>query len=330
MSCSIWLWRRAPLVDRVVPCAARVLSRRLERARRLGSIETVDVFLIMPGLLNTPASTRHALDRVHVTLCAHSRPRTLAQKGLRVTRAAPKHDPRREPLDLSAVTPIAIGERKNLVTRGDFGTLVDPHGSIADLIASFPAILAGDELRAAIEAVARARRAGRPVWAAMGGHVVKVAQGPALIDLLDRGIVTGFAMNGATAIHDLELALIGETSENVEVNIADGSFGMAAETADLFRVAASRSADGIGLGQALGEAIEERQLPHRSLSMLAAAARAGAPCTVHVGFGTDVVHMHPGVLDAALGEASALDFRILCAHATDLGEIGRASRRERV
>ena len=228
-------------------------------------------------------------------------------------------EPRRAPLDLEEVTPIPIGERTNLVKREHFGSLVDPRGSIADLIASFPSILAGDELRAAIDAVATARRGGRPVWAAMGGHVVKVAQGPALIDLLERGIVTGFAMNGATAIHDLELALIGETSENVAVNIADGTFGMASETAEIFREAASRAAAGIGLGQALGELIELRALPHRSLSMLAAAARVGAPCTVHVGFGTDVVHMHPGVLDGALGEASALDFRILCAHATELG-----------
>ncbi len=225
---------------------------------------------------------------------------------------------RRGPLDLSGIRSIPIRERRNLVRQEDFGTLVDPRGSIADLIRSLPSILAGIELRAAIDAVVTSHRAGRPVWAAMGGHVVKVAQGPALIDLLERGVVTGFAMNGATAIHDLELAWIGETSEDVASNIADGSFGMAEETAEAFRIAAARSAEGVGLGQALGEWIEREGLPHRDLSLLAAAARVGAPCTVHVGLGTDVVHMHPGVLDGALGEASSIDFKILAAHALDL------------
>ena len=228
-------------------------------------------------------------------------------------------DPRRAPLDLAAVKPIPITERRNIVKREHFGSLVDPRGSIADFIDSLPGILAADELRGAISAVAESRRKGRPVWAAMGGHVVKTAMGPFLNDLLERGVVTGYAMNGATAIHDLEVALLGETSEDVAVNIADGSFGMASETAELFRRAAERSTDGIGLGQALGELIEDSALPHREDSMLAAAARRGAPCTVHVGLGTDVVHMHPGVLGPAMGEASSLDFRILCAHATDLG-----------
>lgn len=232
---------------------------------------------------------------------------------------ARRGDPRRAPLDLGSIRPIPITERRNIVRREHFGTLVDPRGTIADLLASLPSILAADELRDAIDAVVTSRRAGRPVWAAMGGHVVKVAQGPALIDLLERGLVTGYVMNGATAIHDLELALIGETSEDVATNIADGSFGMASETADAYRAAAARSADGIGLGQALGEWILEADAPHAELSMLAAAARLGAACTVHVGMGTDVVHMHPGVLDGALGEASAIDFRILAAHAADLG-----------
>ena len=226
---------------------------------------------------------------------------------------------RRPPLDLSKVNPIPIRERKNLVKHAHFGELVDPNGSIGDLINSLPDLLAGIELRAAIDAVVQSHRNGRPVWAAMGGHVVKVAQGPALIDLLERGIVTGFAMNGATAIHDLEIALIGETSENVKENIADGSFGMASETAEAFQLASQRARDGVGLGQALGEWIESEQLPHRNLSMLAAAARIGAPCTVHVGLGTDVVHMHPGVLSGQLGESSSIDFKILAAHATDLG-----------
>ncbi|NRA74984.1 MAG: hypothetical protein HRU16_03505, partial [Planctomycetes bacterium] len=126
------------------------------------------------------------------------------------------------------------------------------------------------------------------------------------------------AMNGATAIHDLELALIGETSEDVEQNIADGSFGMSQETAEAFRESAEEGARGVGLGAALGNWIQSTDSPHVELSMLAAAHRLEIPATVHVAIGTDIVHMHPGVAGASMGEATSIDFRILAAVVKEL------------
>ena len=223
-----------------------------------------------------------------------------------------------QPVDLDQVKPIPIGQRRNIVHRDQFRPPCDPAGSIEDLFDSLPDILAASDLKAAAAAVADSLESGAPVVAALGAHVVKVGMGPLIIDLMERGVLSAIAMNGATVIHDLELALIGETSEDVEQNIADGSFGMSAETASAFRESGLEGARGGGLGAALGHWIQSVESPHAELSMLAAAQRLGIPATVHVAFGTDIVHMHPEVAGAAMGEATSIDFRILAAVVKDL------------
>src|SRR5437899_5445795 len=120
-------------------------------------------------------------------------------------------------------------------------------------------------------------------------------------------------MNGAAAIHDFELALAGKTSEDVAAQLPSGQFGMARETADAFAVAARTGAENeLGLGWALGKHLDAIDPPHGDSSLVLAAYRAGIPCTVHVALGTDIVHMHPHVCGAALGEATMTDFRRLC------------------
>ncbi len=228
-----------------------------------------------------------------------------------------------EPLNLAGLSSIPIAQRKNLVTRGAFATVADPQGSIRELLASFPEILAGSEFRAAVRSTVNSVKRGNPVVFAMGGHVVKVGMAPLLIDLMERGVIHALVMNGATAIHDYEIALIGETSEDVGANIQDGSFGMARETAAAFAQAAALSTRGVGLGRALGELInagdqDAGDHPHADVSLLAAAARLGIPTTVHVAMGTDVVHMHPEMDGAELGRSTHLDFCTLAAIAQQL------------
>jgi hypothetical protein len=152
------------------------------------------------------------------------------------------------------------------------------------------------------------------VVAALGGHVIKTGCAPYLIDWIHSGLIKAVAMNGAAAIHDLELALAGKTSEDVAAQLKAGDFGMARETADAFAVAARAGAENdLGLGAALGDYLEQAHCPYPECSLTLAARRAGVPCTVHVALGADIVHMHPHVSGAALGEASLCDFRRLCA-----------------
>ncbi len=228
--------------------------------------------------------------------------------------------PRYEPLDLSRGRPYPIQDRENLVEIERFGRPIAPSASAAEFLRSLPDFLGASALRELATEIVKARRAGHPVVFAMGGHVVKVGVGPLVIDLLERGIVTAVAVNGAFAIHDYEIALIGATSERVDDTILDGTFGWARETGEAIARATRRGAStGEGLGRALGATILEASLPNARLSVVAACARLGVPCGVMVAVGTDTVHMHPGISGADLGQASHLDFRILASVACELG-----------
>lgn len=217
------------------------------------------------------------------------------------------------PFDLSGLRTYELGSRPSKVLVTDLGRPVDPSSPVGDWLDSLPKQLGASELRKLCGHIVRAHREGRTVAVALGGHVIKTGCAPYLIDLIQRGVIKAVAMNGSTAIHDFELALAGKTSEDVAAQLHAGNFGMARETADAFAAAANQGArQERGLGAALGRYILDINCPHADVSLVAACERAGIPCTVHVALGTDIVHMHPQVSGAALGEASMVDFRILC------------------
>jgi hypothetical protein len=158
------------------------------------------------------------------------------------------------------------------------------------------------------ERLAGAKRERRARILMMGAHVLKVGVQPHLIDLLERGWIDHVAMNGAGPIHDWELALIGATTESVARYVSTGEFGLWAETGRMNDVIRAAAGESIGLGEAVGRAILDGDLPHKSLSVLAAAVRLGVPVTVHVGVGYDIIHEHPNCDGAALGQTSYQDF----------------------
>jgi hypothetical protein len=219
---------------------------------------------------------------------------------------------RYEPIDLSRLTTYPLSERKSKVDLADFSKAWEKGGPLSRFLSSLPDILAGTDLRSVIDSIAEAAREEKTVLLGMGAHVIKVGLNPVIIDLMERGIVTAVAMNGAGIIHDLELALAGKTSEDVEASLKDGTFGMARETAELLCDALGKAEDrSAGLGEAVGSEIIERSLPHSEVSILAAGVRLGIPVTVHVAFGTDILHMHPGFDPKAAGAATHRDFRTL-------------------
>jgi hypothetical protein len=156
-----------------------------------------------------------------------------------------------------------------------------------------------------------ARAGGRSVILMMGAHVLRCGAAPLLIDLMRRGLVTHVGLNGAGAIHDYELALVGGTSESVARYVRTGEFGLWRETGGINEAAKTAARDGIGLGEAVGRAIVEGRFPYAETSVLAAGVRLGVPVTVHVGIGQDIIHEHPSFDAAATGAASDTDFLIL-------------------
>ena len=175
-----------------------------------------------------------------------------------------------------------------------------------------PPILGAADLRAAIAATARARRNRKTILWGFGAHLIKVGLAPIVVDLMERGFVGGLMMNGAGCVHDLELAMMGRTSEDVGPALDDGSFGMARETSELLNGAiCAGDAKGLGMGAAVGREILQGRFPHKNRSVLASAARLGIPVTIHAAIGTDIHHMHPSADGAALGATSYRDFEAL-------------------
>jgi hypothetical protein len=217
------------------------------------------------------------------------------------------------PFNLHGLKTYDLLSRPSKVFVEDLGRPVEATAVIGDWLDTLPRCLAASDLRRVRDHLCRAHQDGRTVVTALGGHVIKTGCAPYLIDWVKRGLVSAVVLNGAAAIHDLELALAGKTSEDVAASLPHGQFGMARETADAFAVAARAGAvHELGLGWALGRYLHERSCPHAECSLMLAAYQAGIPCTVHVALGTDIVHMHPHVSGAALGEASLIDFRRLC------------------
>lgn len=217
------------------------------------------------------------------------------------------------PFDLHGLKTYDLATRPSKVFYEDLGHPVGAGATIGDWLDSLPQQLAGKDLRRVRDHLCRSYREGRTVAVGLGGHVIKTGCSPYLIEWIRRGLISSVSMNGAAAIHDFELALAGKTSEDVARQLPSGQFGMARETADAFAVSSRMGAENeLGLGWALGQHLDGLNCPYADCSLVLAAYRAGISCTIHVALGTDIVHMHPHVSGAALGEASMIDFRRLC------------------
>ncbi len=224
-----------------------------------------------------------------------------------------------QPADLTKVQRISIAERQSRVEVDLLAKPLRKGALFSEFWDALPHILAAKELREVVDAIITARRHQRPVIVLFGAHVIKVGLSPIVIQLAREGIITAIAINGATAYHDVELALFGQTSEDVTAGMQTATFGMAQEPCDFINAAAQRAArKGIGLGQAIGEALLESGGKYVEHSVLAQCAQMGVPVTVHVAFGTDVNHMHPTFDPAAWGAATHWDFRLLCRLVRDL------------
>ncbi|MCP4569353.1 MAG: hypothetical protein GY841_17400 [FCB group bacterium] len=226
-----------------------------------------------------------------------------------------------ETVDLNRIKTISLKSRKSLAAAHNQAQIPSAAGAIG-FFDSLPKFLKANDLKALIKAIINARRKNKPVIIMAGGHLIKVGLNPLIIDLIKAGYITGICLNGSGIIHDSEIALIGETSEDVAAGIGDGSFGMSAETAAHYNDITACAADNkIGLGEATGKILNERKARFREISMLACCHRYHIPAMIHMAVDTDIVCQHPGFDPAAAASASHHDFKIL-AHEISKGENG--------
>jgi len=223
-----------------------------------------------------------------------------------------------EEFDLSGVHTYPLTSRASKARVEDFARVPAAGDTIAGFVESLPDILAAADFKAVVRAVGAAKQSSGVVWG-IGAHVIKTGLSPILIDLMRRGFVSAIATNGAAVIHDFEIALAGSTSEDVDESLGPGRFGMAEETGRLLNGAINDGvARGLGIGQAVGQYLQNARPPFAETSLLTEAARLGIPVTVHVAMGTDIIHMHPAASGSALGEGSLRDFRFLVSNVARL------------
>jgi hypothetical protein len=215
-----------------------------------------------------------------------------------------------EEFDLSGVRTYPLESRRSKANAADFAHPYRAGSGMRGFVDALPNILAAGDFRAVVAALRAARESGHGLVWGLGAHVLKTGLSPVVVDLMERGFVSAIATNGAGVIHDFELALSGTTSEDVDEALGPGRFGMADETGRLLNAAINEGvASGLGLGQSVARYLASERPAHAGISVIASAARLEIPVTVHVGIGTDVIHMHPQASGAALGEGSLRDFR---------------------
>lgn len=192
-------------------------------------------------------------------------------------------------------------------------------GGFREFLRSLPDTFAVKNLREIIDAIIKAKKEKRPVIIGMGAHLIKVGLSPVIINLMENEVITALAMNGACIVHDFELSLTGQTSEDVDRELCKGTFGMAKETGRGLNQAINQGVrNGKGIGRAVGDYILNGKFPYKNLSILSTASRLEIPATVHVALGADIIHMHPEADGALIGEGSLRDFRLFASIVADL------------
>jgi hypothetical protein len=228
----------------------------------------------------------------------------------------------RHPIEFTGLNTIPIQERGGKVQVRHFAKPYTKGTGVKSWLDSLPDVLAAGSFRAVVKALLRAKQTHRAIVWGLGGHVIKCGLAPVLIDLMQRGYATAFALNGAAAIHDFEIAIAGHTSEDVEAVLPDGRFGTAEETGREMNQAVSENG-ALGFGEALGHRLDAiADARYAPSSLLHAAYQASVPVTVHVAIGTDTPHTHPAADGSALGRASHHDFRLLCSIVKEIHDGG--------
>ncbi|OGP53165.1 MAG: hypothetical protein A2Y65_06710 [Deltaproteobacteria bacterium RBG_13_52_11] len=220
-----------------------------------------------------------------------------------------------QPLELKGIKTSSLRKRKSKVEVDCFASPLRPASPFKGFLHSLPRILAAEDFKEVVSRIVAAVRGDKMVLLGMGAHPIKVGLSPIIIDLMKRGIIKGLALNGAGIVHDVEIAMAGMTSEDVEEGLGTGAFGAANETAEFINGALKDGhKEGWGLGEAIGRALQKEEgLPYREMSICAAASQLGIPLTVHVAIGTDVVHIHPSTDGSIIGELTYRDFRLFAA-----------------
>lgn len=226
-----------------------------------------------------------------------------------------------KPISPAKIKTYPINTRKSKVSVSDFAKPISQSSSFKEFLDSLPNILAAKNLKEIASKIIAAHKNNKTIAAGIGAHVIKVGLNPVIIDLMECGIISAVAMNGACIVHDFETAYTGRTSEDVDSEIGKGKFGMSEETGKFLNKAIKEGVKkGWGIGKSVGEMINNSRFPYKDLSILSTGVRLGIPVTVHIAIGTDIIHIHPQMDGKSTGEGTQRDFRLFAGVVSTLEE----------
>ncbi len=207
-------------------------------------------------------------------------------------------------IEFDRLPTVPLAEQNALCEADDFSGVYRKGGSFADFLYSLPALGAGRALMQLRDALLAARRGGHGVLLMCGGHLVERGLTPIVNRAIADQRISALAITGSAMVKDVEVALAGR------VFASQSAEGVGSESCTLIKEAIDWAAEeGCGLGASVGHKLIDVAAPHREHSMLAAAAEAGMPLTVHPAIGADAYNRFPHLNGEAFGAAAVRDFR---------------------
>jgi hypothetical protein len=218
---------------------------------------------------------------------------------------------------------IPIKKRKSLVDVKDFARPYEPGPGFKDFLQTLPNFLAAKDFTEFCQQVKNAREKDKPIILGLGAHLVKVGLNPVIIDLMEKGWISAIAVNGAFMIHDFEIALAGQTSEDVAANLHKGTYGNTEETGTFLNAALKEGRqENVGAGEAIGHYLTRSNFAYNKYSILYNAYELNIPVTIHPAIGTDFIHYHPDFDGAVVGALAETDFLLFSSVVSKISDGG--------
>jgi hypothetical protein len=157
-------------------------------------------------------------------------------------------------IDAKQLRVFPLSDRRNLLRIAD-----ELNKTLSDAAPPSPAV--DRQIQQLAERILAAQRSGAAIMLTYGAHLIKNGGGPLLCRLIEHGLVTHLATQGAGVIHDWEFAFQAESGESVRENAPAGTFGSWDETGRWLNLAVLvGAAEGLGMGEAVGRMIVEDRL----------------------------------------------------------------------
>ncbi len=216
-----------------------------------------------------------------------------------------------EKLKFDKVKTYHISERENKVNKSGFAATINRNSTLDEYLDALPEILMGANFREFISLLRTAIQEKNTIIWMMGAHVIKCGLSPLIISLIKRKYISHIALNGAGAIHDVEIAMWGNTSEDVAKGLQDGSFGMCQDTAEFINFGLKDNfKNDLGYGEVIGEKLLKSKAPNGDLSIIANCVQHGVPLSIHPALGSEIIQQHPSLDGPSFGEKALLDFQV--------------------